>query len=131
VAFVISVNGAAVVIALSGWDRLMNWRRRIEFDLAMVEDVSVVDRSSLESMIDHRVRGCGTHNGSRRPGRRRIGTMLGRGVPGKQLWSVRAGPGSSRLIVLDLAGHDFRRAVLDVDDPTSFQSAVEQARRQT
>jgi hypothetical protein len=126
-AFVISRHGAAVAVELSGWDRAMNWRRRIGFDVATIEGVSIADRSSLESVIDHRALGCGTHNGSKRPGRRRIGTMLGRGVPGKQFWSVRAGPGSSKLIVLDLVDHEFQRAVLEVEDPKSFQTAIEGA----
>jgi hypothetical protein len=126
-AFVISADGAAVAIELSGWDRAMNLRRRIGFDATTIKAVSIADRSSLESAIDHRALGCGTHNGSKSPGQRRIGTMLGRGVPGKQFWSVRAGPGSSTLVVLDLVDHEFQRAVLEVDDPTSFQSALEEA----
>lgn len=120
--FCVSVEQRAVIVELSGWDRLMNWRRQIEFGMETISDASVASRAELESMIDHRALGCGTHNGSKRPGRRRIGTMLGRGVAGKQFWAANAGPGSAELVVLDLAGHVFSRAVLEVDDPEYFTS---------
>jgi len=122
--FIVRSAGASVGVELSGWDRAMNWTRQIDFDAATIGAVSVVERSSLEPMIDHRELGCGTHNGAKRRGRRRIGTMLGRGVSGKQFWAVRAGLASARLLVLDLHDHTFRRAVLEVDDPESFQSAI-------
>ncbi len=126
-AFQVATTGTSVAVELSGWDRAMNWRRRVEFDAEAISVVSVADRSSLEIMIDHRALGCGTHNGSKRPGRRRIGTMLGRGVPGKQFWAARKGPGSSQLVVLDLVGHEFVRAVLDVEEPESFLASIAEA----
>lgn len=54
----------------------MNWRRRVEFDLATVMRATVVQRAALEDLIDHRALGCGSHNGRKRPNRRRLGTML-------------------------------------------------------
>jgi len=126
VAVLIEANGAAVTVELSGWDRVMNWRRRVQFESGTIATVSVVDRSSLEQMIDHRALGWGTHNGLKRPGRRRIGSMLGRGVSGKQFWAVQPGPGSLPLVVLDLNDHEFQRAVLEVDDPESFRTKIMQ-----
>lgn len=127
VAFDISTNHDVVVVELRGWDRAMNGRRRVEFEPATITSVSVADRAALEPLIDHRALGCGTHNGSKRPGGRRIGTMLGRGVPGKQFWAVRAGPSTSRLVVLHLVGHEFQRAVIEVDDPDELRTVVEKA----
>lgn len=102
----------------------MNWRRSITFPADAIDSVSVADRSSLESLINHRALGYGTHNGSKRPGRRRVGTMLGRGVVGKQFWSVREGGGAMELVVLDLLDHEFVRAVLEVDDAQACWEVV-------
>ncbi len=124
-AFSVAVKQEAVVVDLSGWDRLMNWRAEVEFSKASIRSTSVVDRSSLEELVDHRASGCGTHNGSKRPNRRRIGTMLGRQVSGKQFWAVPAGAEDARLLVLDLEHDDFARAVLAVDDPEFVAKSLE------
>lgn len=42
--------------------------------------------------------------------------MVGRHVSGKQFWAVGPGEPDSVLVVLDLDGHDFARAVLSVTD---------------
>jgi len=116
-----------VVAELSGWDRAMNWRSEVVFDYTNIESASDIDRSSLENLIDHRTSGCGTHDGLRRPNRRRIGTMLGRGIVGKQFWVVPAGPGAARLLVLDLRDHEFARAVLAIDDVKEVVAAIKQS----
>lgn len=126
-AFDVRVDGATVVVALRGWDRIMNWRRSFMLRPTDIRSVSVVDRAELESLIDHRAMGWGTHNGAKRPGRRRIGTMLGRSVAGKQFWAVPSGPGSERLLVLDLRGHDSPRAVLAVADPEAAAIVIDHA----
>ena len=53
--------------------------------------------------------------------------MLGRSVAGKQFWAVPSGPGSERLLVLDLRGHDFARAVLAVADPDAAAIVIDHA----
>ena len=53
--------------------------------------------------------------------------MLGRSVAGKQFWAVPSGPGSERLLVLDLRGHDFARAVLAVADPEAAAIVIDHA----
>lgn len=115
-AFQFEWTGSTVRVVLTGWDRLYNWRRTVEIDRAHVAKAAVVQRQELESRIDHRQLGVGTHAGARYPGRRRVGTMLGRGVVGKQFWAAaRSGP-ELPLLALDLIDHEFVRAVLAVGD---------------
>jgi hypothetical protein len=45
---------------------------------------------------------------------RRVGTMLGRTVIGKQFWAVPAGPQDEQLLVFDFDSLEFSRAVLSV-----------------
>lgn len=116
-AFVVDTSDERVEVQLTGWDRAMNWRRRIVFDLSSVTRAATEDRASLEALIDHRSMGCGTHNGAKRPNQRRIGTMVGRGVAGNQFWAVPAGKGTDLLLVLELFDHEFVRAVLAANDP--------------
>lgn len=104
----------------------MNWRRNLEFDLDIVTTVGVEERTSLEDSIDHRALGCGTHNGTKRPNRRRVGTMLGREVDGKQFWAVAASRGTVSLLVLSLRDSDFKRAVLMVEDPNTTATEIRQ-----
>ena len=96
---------------------MANFRRIVEIDRASIVKAVVIGRQELESRIDHRQLGIGTHYGERYPGRRRVGTHLGRGVLGPQFWATaRSGP-ELRLLVLDLNNHEFARAVLEVNDP--------------
>lgn len=60
----VTVLDDRVVVELRGWDRLMNWRSKVVFDRIDIESVSASDRLSLESQIDHRASGAGTHDGS-------------------------------------------------------------------
>ncbi|MCB9390934.1 MAG: hypothetical protein H6512_15630 [Acidimicrobiia bacterium] len=120
-----SIRDDSVLVVLNGWDRILNWRRAIEFKSDTITAVRLADRAALELLIDHRAFGWGTHDGSKRPGHRRVGTMLGRGVPGKQFWAVGAGSSTTQLVVLDLQHHEFARAVLEVHDPESFQDAAQ------
>lgn len=104
-------------VVLSGWDRMYNFRRIVEIDRANIAKAAVIQRHELESSIDHRQLGIGTHAGERYPGRRRVGTHLARGVLGPQFWATaRSGP-ELPLLVLDLINHKFARAVLAVNDP--------------
>ena len=66
---------------------------------------------------DHRVAGTGAHDGGTRPNRRRVGTMLGRDVVGKQFWAVPSGEQDQQLLVLDLHEGEFSRAVVATDAP--------------
>lgn len=122
--FQIQVSDGGVAVELGGWDLAMNWRRRIEITQQQIEAARIATRSLLEQKIDHRAIGCGTHNGAERPNERRTGTMLGRDVDGKQLWMVEAGPGDRPLVVLDLADHEYKRAVLEVADPERFLATL-------
>ncbi len=119
-----------MTVELTGWDLVANLRRRVEVDVSAIRQVAVERRSDLERLVDHRVLGVGTHNGEQRPNRRRVGTMIGRSVSGKQFWAVPAGNGSQPLVVLDLsATGDFERVVLNVDDPCEFAATLERSRR--
>ncbi len=115
VAFTVTCTDDAVRVGMSGWDRLATWRRAVIVDLASVRGAFIESRGVLEADIDHRSAGFGTHDGAGRPGRRRVGTMLGRGVQGPQFWAVSAGPPTMRLLVLDLQSGPFTRVVLEVD----------------
>ena len=123
--FDVRVGSDALTITLSGWDRAMNWRQRIVFAKATISRVDLVDRASLERLIDHRALGVGTHNGERHPGRRRVGTMLGRGRAGKQFWAVPASDGSTPVVVIDLRDGEFTRTVLAVTDPEEVVSILQ------
>lgn len=115
VAFEVICTSRALRVELSGLDRLLTWRRSLVVELAAVSAAFIDSRSTLEADVDHRVAGFGTHNGGRRPGRRRVGTMLGRAVVGPQFWAASSGPSTSRLLVLDLESGPFARMVLEVD----------------
>ena len=96
---------------------MFNFRRAVEVDRANVTNAAVVPRGELETKIDHRQLGIGAHFGWRWPGRRRVGTMLGRAVVGKQFWAVAGGGPELPLIVLDLVDHEFKRVVLELSEP--------------
>jgi hypothetical protein len=117
-------NGGQVQVLLSGWDRIMCWRRSVLFDQDQIDSVALARRGDLEPAIDHRVLGVGTHDGGRRPGGRRVGVMVGRGVQGQQFWATSAGGPEAVLVVLELSDHKFRRAVLSVTDPGGFRSGA-------
>ncbi len=103
----------------------MNLRGRLDVPLADVSGARVEERHELETLIDHRSVGIGTHLGREHPNRRRVGTMLGRGVPGNQFWAVAAGDATRPLLVIDLVPRGgFRRLVLDVDDPPGMATAL-------
>lgn len=128
--FDVALSPQSLVVELTRWDSAANLRRRLDIDLGTIEDVGVEPRAGLERLIDHRVLGIGAHVGERRPNRRRVGTMLGRGVSGKQFWAVPASEGSRRLVVVDLSPEsEIRRLVLAVDDPDGLVTAIEGARR--
>ena len=120
-AFRIEESDGSAVVHLSGWDRLMTWRGRVVFPNEAIVSATLARRGDLEPFIDHRLAGIGTHDGGRRPGRRRVGPMLGRHIVGKQFWAVGRGGPDRVLVVLDLSDHEFVRAVLDVADPHSFR----------
>lgn len=124
-AFEIAVSDSSVSVHLSGWHRLMVGRKVIQFESQAVRAVAVVERSELEPAITHRELGCGTHNGAKRPGRSRVGSMRAQGLAGKQFWSVSAGSESSKLALLDLVGHEYSQAVLEVGDPEALVVALE------
>lgn len=117
-----------LTITLSGLERALNWRTAVTIDRARVVDASATLRSALEPSIDRRVLGIGKHDGAFRPGRRRVGVMLGRGVDGKQFWAVPASGPELPVLVLDLADHEFRRIVLAIDDPYSQAAAIASTR---
>jgi hypothetical protein len=117
--FRIDTGPDGIVIWLSGWDRAACWRRSVQIGRNVITAARVETRKSLERRIDHRLTGTGTHFGATNPGRRRVGTMLGRDVDGRQWWAVERGPTTEMLLVLDLDGHEFARAVLQLADPTT------------
>ncbi len=117
-------SDASIRVALTGIDRLLYWRAAVEFPIGAVTAVSVAPRSSLETRIDSRLLGRGASNGARRPGGNRIGSMLGREVAGKQCWAVPAGDADQPLLVLDLADHEFARAVLAIAEPDAVAARL-------
>ena len=115
-AFQFEWTGRTLRVVLSGWDRKYMFRRIVEIDRANIARAAVIPRHELESRIDHRQWGIGTHAGERRPGRRRVGIHLGRDVIGQQFWVTAASRPELPLLVLDLIDHQFKRAVLAVSD---------------
>ena len=113
-AFEVSCTSEVLKVELSGWDRLFTWRRSLVVDLATVRAAFIERRGVLEADIDHRATGFGTNIGGKRPGRRRVGTMLGRAVIGSQFWAASSGSSTVRLLVLDLESGPFARVVLEV-----------------
>ena len=113
-----------VTVSLTGAERFCLWRRQIEFAAAQIRAVDVMPRGGMEVAIDHRAFGIGTHVGEKRPGRRRVGSMLGRNARGPVFWAVSAGGPEVELLVLSLADHRFVRAVLEVPDPHGVASRL-------
>jgi hypothetical protein len=110
-------TGDLLRVRLSGWASTMNMRRTVAVGTEHVTEVSATLRSALEPAIDRKLLGVGSNNGSFRPNRARIGTMLVRGVQGKQFWAVRSSGPELPVLVLDLHGHEFARIVVGVEDP--------------
>ncbi len=127
--FAVEYSGDAINVTLSGWDRAANWRRQVSAGYDEIERVTVAARNDLENLIDHRALGIGYHNGVTHPNKRRVGTMMGRGVLGNQFWAVGAGQGSTLLLVLDVRDdrpdQKFRRLVVEVDDPERACARIE------
>jgi len=117
----------AVVITLTGLDRFATGRRRLRIPVERIVRAHVAERGALERLIDHRVVGVGTHNAGRRPGRRRIGMMIGREVVGNQFWAVDKGPSDRRLLVIDLEPPvgPFIRAVVECDQPDTVATRLD------
>ena len=115
-AFRFEWTGRTLRVVLSGWHRIFMLRRIVEIDRANIARAAVIPRQELESRIDHRQWGIGTHAGERRPGGRRFGIHLGRDVVGQQFWATAASGPELPLLVLDLIDHQFKRAVLAVSD---------------
>lgn len=113
--FEVTCTSGEICIRLSGWDRAANWRRELRVDFGQVTDAYVESRGTLEDKIDSRVLGIGPNFGWRHPGDRRVGTMLGRGVIGKQFWAVSPGPPATGLLVLNLSTGRFARVVVEAD----------------
>ena len=127
--FNVGLVPGSVIVELTGWDMVANMRRRVEVDVTQILDVSVKRRADVEELIDHRMLGVGMHMGKKRPNRRRVGTMLGRGVSGKQFWAVPSSDGSRSLLVVDLSTNNgFQRVVLAVADPADFAAAIDDVR---
>ncbi len=115
-AFKFEWTGRTLRVVLSGWDRFATFRRIVEIDRANIARADVMPRHDLESRIDHRQWGIGTHAGECRPGRRRVGIHLGRDVVGQQFWVTATSGPELPLLVLDLVDHQFKRAVLVVSE---------------
>ncbi len=96
---------------------MCNFRRIVEIDRANIAEAAFVQRHELESRIDHRLLGIGSHSGERYPGKRRVGPHLGRAVIGPQFWATAHSGPELPLLVLDLNNHKFKRAVLEISDP--------------
>lgn len=114
----------AIVLRLTGWSRVANMRRAVTIEHDQIVSASATLRSAVENDIDRRVVGIGSHHGSSRPNRARVGTMLGRGVDGIQFWAVRASGPELPVLVLDLRDHEFVRAVVAIDDPYAVARAL-------
>lgn len=54
--------------------------------------------------------------------------MMGRHVRGKQFWAVGTGGPETVLVVLDLEGHEFARAVLAVTDADQSMDRIRTGR---
>ena len=111
----VAVDGA-VTVTLTEFDRVWCWRRAVTFAHDQIAAVAIERRDLLEGRIEHRAFGYGTHDGARRPGRRRVGSMLGRGARGPVFWAAGPGPPYTKLLVLHTTGHKFVGAVLEVED---------------
>ncbi len=114
----------AITVKLTGWDRVISGRRKVRIDRNQITSVAVAHHYPLESLIDHRVLGFGSHIGSQQPNRRRVGTMLGRAVTRKQFSAAPAGPQDEQLLVVDLDDPEFSRVVLSVADPTATATTL-------
>jgi hypothetical protein len=122
--FVAIADDEGLRILLSGWDAVVSWRRSVQVPRDAIRSAWVEERGVLEVLVDHRVVGIGTHAGALRPGRRRVGTMMGRGHVGQQFWAVGAGPDDQRLLVLDVTDGRFAQVVVQIADPGAVARAL-------
>ena len=123
--FAVTISADGITIELSGWARLCCWRRSFVVPAEAIGTASVRQRGEVEMSIEHREYGVGTHDGAKRPGRTRLGAMLGRGVRGSQLWAVSPGPPERELVVAELTDGRFRRAVIEIDDPAEAVATLQ------
>lgn len=111
----VSIEGDRLVVRLTGLDRLLTLRGRIEVPLRDVRGATA-DPGIV-----------GQPKGRRWPGTHLPGVVVGGTFVQdgeRTFWNVRD---ERRAVVVQLAHHRFRRLVLDVPDPRATVRAIEQA----
>jgi len=106
VAIGLDLDGGSLQIRLTGRDAFYSLKRGITVPLASIATVQAVERHLLAKTTTIRAPGTSV------PWRVKAGTF--RGHAGKEFWDVRRG---SRVLELELRGHDFARIVLEVPGP--------------
>ena len=117
-AFRVQPSPAGMTVVLTGVDRILVWRRSVTILTSHVRSAEAAERGALEALVDHRIAGIGPHDGGGRPGRRRVGFVLGRSVVGRQFWAVDKGPPDQRLLVVADPGAPFERGRREPRAPT-------------
>jgi hypothetical protein len=112
----VTITDEAVHISLESWDKVWALKGGLEIALAQVQAVRV----SPPGLNPKGLRAPGTSW----PGGIYAGTWRGRGY--KEFWNVRRN--KANWVEIELAGNEFARVVLEVDDPHALADQIEQAR---
>lgn len=116
----VRVSSEAVDIEISGWDRVLGFRTRIEIPLARVRAARVVPDGEAKSDLWIRTGGTAV------PGLAAVGFFRGRHHK-RQWWRVYR---SDQVLVIDLdPASAFDRVVLEVDGPDAIAARINHKRR--
>lgn len=113
----VTIDGATLRIALEGMDKVWALKGDLEVPLAQIERV-------LVAPPDVKPQGLRAP-GTALPGVIYAGTWRGRGT--KEFWNVRRH--HERTLVLDLAGSDYTRIAIEVEDPATLAAEIDRAQR--
>ena len=109
----VSVDGADVVVRLSGKDMVLAVRRSVRFPLAAVQSVAAEPRDEIKPRT-WRLYGTWV------PGRIRAGKFVGPGGP--QFWC--AYRGDPLLVIRFVPGSRYSLVALEVDDPVADAETI-------
>lgn len=115
--FSVSVIDHHLEVALSGFDALRNARRLIRVPLANIVQVEIATRSDLEPRLGARLGDRVRKEGGRKPGGRRVRTMLG-ATDQREFWVV--SESALEIVWVTLSRGEWSDIVIEHPTPEEF-----------
>jgi hypothetical protein len=114
----VDIDANELVVSFTGWDRIWTFHRRACMPLAHITAAHVGDRD--QELRTTRLRLVGSYI----PKTVATGLFTMRGG-GRQLWAVYR---RTDVLVIDLIDEEWKRLVLQVEDPAALAAGIEAAR---